>query len=137
MCELFAMNFNNDVTPRFTFKGFIRRGIVNPDGWGIACYHEGNACICKEPINAAYSKLAESIREDPSVKSKVIIAHVRLSSVGKNSLKNTLLSFVMDGRVYVFAHNGTVSNYEKLSLGGFSPLGETDSEHLFCLFWQE
>jgi len=32
----------------------------------------------------------------------------------------------------VFAHNGTVKDVAALPLGGFRPMGQTDSEHAFC-----
>ena len=67
------------------------------------------------------------------IKSKIFIAHVRLTSVGATSFDNTHpFSREINGKEYVFAHNGTLKNYKKLKLERFKPLGETDSEYVFC-----
>ena len=36
------------------------------------------------------------------------------------------------GRYWTYAHNGQLSNYESLSTGYRRPVGETDSELVFC-----
>jgi predicted glutamine amidotransferase len=36
------------------------------------------------------------------------------------------------GRHYGFAHNGTIRDFFDLPLGRFQPLGDTDSEWMFC-----
>ena len=58
---------------------------------------------------------------------------MRRKTRGKVSLANTH-PFVRElwGRTFVFAHNGTVKQASKLPLGGFRPMGQTDSEHAFC-----
>jgi glutamine amidotransferase len=58
---------------------------------------------------------------------------VRRKTRGKVSLANTH-PFLRElwGRTLVFAHNGTVKDAFQLKLGGFRPLGQTDSEHAFC-----
>jgi glutamine amidotransferase len=38
----------------------------------------------------------------------------------------------MDGKEYVFAHNGNVESIKNLQVRRFRPLGDTDSEHSFC-----
>lgn len=38
----------------------------------------------------------------------------------------------LNGKEHVFAHNGTIENYRRLKLGRFKPIGETDSEYVFC-----
>jgi glutamine amidotransferase len=42
-------------------------------------------------------------------------------------LKNTTID-----SEFAFAHNGTLTQIEKLQFGKFKPLGETDSEQAFC-----
>jgi glutamine amidotransferase len=37
------------------------------------------------------------------------------------------------GRAWVFAHNGKVHGIRRRRLGRFVPIGDTDSEHAFCL----
>jgi len=53
--------------------------------------------------------------------------------VGGESHKNTHPFYrELNGKEFVFAHDGTHSNYENLKLGRFKPIGETDSEYAFC-----
>ena len=40
MCELLGMSFNRPVGCGFSFRGFAKRGVDNPHGWGIALYPE-------------------------------------------------------------------------------------------------
>jgi len=133
MCELLAMSFNLPVRPNISFRGFRHRGESNPHGWGIAFYPDESAQIIKEPIRAKKSPLSKFLQDYQEVKSKIFIGHVRYTSVGTKSHKNTHPFYrELNGKEYVFAHNGTLRNYENLKLGNFKPIGETDSEHAFC-----
>jgi len=133
MCELLAMSFNLPVRPNISFRGFRHRGKNNPHGWGIAFYPDESAQIIKEPIQAKKSALSKFLQDYQEVKSKIFIGHVRYTSVGAKSHKNTHPFYrEVNGKEYVFAHNGTLSNYESLKLGRFKPIGETDSERAFC-----
>ncbi len=133
MCELLSMSFNLPVRPNVSFRGFRHRGKSNPHGWGIAFYPDESAQIIKEPIQAGKSPLSEFLQAYQEVKSKVFIAHVRYTSIGEKSHKNTHpFCRELNGKEYVFAHNGTLRNYKNLKLERFKPIGETDSEHAFC-----
>ena len=119
----------------FSFAGLASRGgRVGPhaDGWGLALYDGKSARTFLEPDAAASSPLARFVREHP-IKTLLAIAHVRRKTRGGIGLANTH-PFVRElwGRHFVFAHNGTVKNVRKHKLGGFRPIGETDSEHAFC-----
>ena len=59
---------------------------------------------------------------------------MRYASEGGVSDNNTHpFRFRFQEKDYIFAHNGTLKNYKQtLTLNGFQPNGETDSEHLFC-----
>lgn len=134
MCELLGMSFNLPVNPKISFKGFQQRGKNNPDGWGIAFYPDESAQIFKEPIEANKSNLANFLNGYSGIKSNIFIAHVRKTSVGVTSYKNTHpFNREIEGKEYVFAHNGTIKNYNILSLSRFKPIGDTDSEYVFCL----
>ncbi len=138
MCELLALNFNQPVRCSLSFRGFCHRGERNADGWGIARF-DGRACqIFKEPIQAPQSKLATFLRDYESFKSKIFIGHVRLASQGERALENTHpFVRVFRSREVVFAHNGTVSLSIPKPALKFRPVGETDSEHLFCALLTE
>jgi len=128
------MSYNQPVRPIISFKGFRRRGEKNPNGWGLAFYPEGaSAQVIKEPLKAVKSKLSEFVRDYPAVRANLFIAHVRRSTSAPPCHKNTHpFCRELNGREYVFAHNGTLHNYKSLELGRFKPIGGTDSEYVFC-----
>ena len=134
MCELLGLNFKLPVSPSFSFRGFRHRSEGNPHGWGIARY-EGKACqILKEAADAQESKLAEFVRDYELFQSRIFIGHVRDATRGNHILENTHpFKRVFRSREIILAHNGTM---ESLPLAledmSFLPVGETDSEHLFC-----
>jgi glutamine amidotransferase len=74
--------------------------------------------------------------EEHDFRSCRVISHVRLATQGERALRNTQpFARELGGRMHVFAHNGKLSGVEshpELRLGRFRPLGETDSEHVFC-----
>jgi glutamine amidotransferase len=127
------MSFNQPVRPSLSFRGFRQRGKDNKDGWGIAFYPDRAAQIFKEPRKAHESPLSKFIRDYPNVKSKIFIAHVRLGSRCGVAYMNTHpFSRELNGKEYTFAHNGTLSGFEKLPTGRFRKIGCTDSEVVFC-----
>ncbi len=132
MCELLAMSFNVPVKPEISFRGFRHRGRRNPHGWGLGFYPDGGraAQVIKEPCEAGRSALAGFVREYP-FRSRIFIGHVRSASRGEVAYENTH-PFVreMNGREFIFAHNGTVDVY--FETRRFKTLGKTDSENTFC-----
>lgn len=120
----------------FSFSGLaLRGGAKGPhgDGWGLALYDGRAVRTFLEPAAAARSPLAEFVRKNP-IKTLLAIAHVRKRTRGEVNLANTH-PFVRElwGRSLTFAHNGTVKGVRRLPLGRFRPIGDTDSEHAFCV----
>ncbi|MCX7787271.1 MAG: class II glutamine amidotransferase, partial [Spirochaetes bacterium] len=133
MCELLGMAFHEPVKPTLSFRGFRHRGEKNPHGWGLAYYPDEAAQVIKEPIKASESQLSEFVKNYPKIKSKIIVGHVRSSSGTSITYKNTHpFQRELNGKDYVFAHNGTLHDYRELETGRFKPIGETDSEYVFC-----
>ena len=135
MCELLGMECNVPTDITFSFLGLSSRGGrhgPHAHGWGLALYEGNVAHVFREPAPACVSPLASFVRDHP-IKTLLAIAHVRKRTRGKVSLANTH-PFVRElwGRTFVFAHNGTVKDVADLKLGGFRPMGQTDSEHAFC-----
>ena len=127
------MSFNQPVRPAFSFRGFRRRGENNPDGWGLAYYPDKSAEVFKESLASQSSALSKFLLQYTGLQSETIIAHVRKGSKGGRSHENTHpFARVFQGREYIFAHNGTLRDYLSLGLGSFKPIGETDSEYVFC-----
>lgn len=133
MCELLGLNFNQPVRASLSFRGFRHRGEHNPHGWGIARF-DGRACqVFKEPIKAHKSKLATFLRDYESFMSKTFIGHVRYASQGNHTLQNTHpFVRIFRSREVALAHNGTLKPPMERSALKFRPVGETDSEYIFC-----
>ena len=135
MCDLLGMSFNMPVSSKITLDLFQKRGSENPDGWGIAFYHEGLLQVVKEAGSAPNSVLFDFMEQYHQ--SRTIITHVRRSTRGGRSYLNThpFYRSLVHGSVryeYAFAHNGTLTTQHEIEPGGFEPLGETDSEQAFC-----
>ena len=132
MCELLGICFNKNVNMALSLRGFKHRSEYHPNGWGIAFYPDGFVRLIKEPIKMNNGILTKYVKW-ANLESKIFLAHIRKASAGSESYVNTH-PFVrkLDNREITFAHNGTLYGYEELELGGYRPIGETDSEYVFC-----
>lgn len=136
MCQLMAMSANVPTDARFSFSGLVARGggtDVHRDGWGIAFYRGRGVQEFRDPQPSVDSRVAALVKSQ-SIKSELVISHIRQANVGAVSLENTH-PFVRElwGRYWVFAHNGQLRGVRKaLPLGRFQPVGGTDSEWAFC-----
>lgn len=131
MCELLGV----DVTPAARlgvyFHEFRPRAEENREGWGIAWWTGGRPHVLKEPVRADQSEVAASLANDPPT-SENFIVHVRAATIGGPALENTHpFTGIALGREWVFAHNGTVNELERLDTGSFEQRGDTDSEQAF------
>lgn len=126
MCELYGISFS---TPGKAISGlhrFADHSGRNPHGWGIAYYQNGEAVLKKMPEKALISKNYFQAAEE--AESDVIISHIRHASRGEKHERNCHpFSYHMDGRDWVFAHNGHVDGIGVHPRAG----GETDSESIF------
>lgn len=135
MCQLLGMNCNVPTDICFSFAGFHTRGGAtdhHSDGWGIA-FFEGVGCrLFLDSKPAARSPVAELVRKYP-IRSLNVIAHIRKATQGEVCLQNTH-PFMRElwGRYWIFAHNGTLKNFEPRLNGTYRPVGTTDSERAFC-----
>ncbi len=133
MCELLGISFNIPVNPGISFRGFRQSGEDHPHGWGIAFFRENAAQVIKEPVRAGMSDLSGFLSDYASMRSRIFIGHVRITSAGGVNYANTHpFCREMAGTEYIFAHNGTLRGFDKLEIGRFRPVGRTDSEHAFC-----
>jgi len=139
MCELLGMNCNVPTDICFSFTGFQKRGGetgVHADGWGIAFFEGKGVRLFLDPKPSAQSPIAELVRNYP-IHSLNVIAHIRKATQGLVSLENTH-PFVRElwGKYWVFAHNGNLPQFQPELYGGFVPVGNTDSERIFCWLLQ-
>ena len=135
MCELLGMSANVPTDICFSFTGLVQRGgNTGPhrDGWGIVFYEGKGFRTFKDPNPSCHSKIAELVQSYP-IKSQAVISHIRQANRGEVSLVNTH-PFTREiwGRYWTYAHNGQLSDFESLETGHFKPVGETDSEKVFC-----
>jgi len=138
MCELFAMSSRYPADVRFSLEPFSRRGGLegpHKDGWGIAYYEGADIRLVKEAQPAFDSACVRFIQEHPFA-SSIVVSHIRRATQGAAAMKNCQpLARELGGRMHVFAHNGnldTAALSRRMPLGGFRPIGDTDSEYAFC-----
>ncbi len=142
MCELFAMSSTVPATVNYSLEQFARHGgdtRGNKDGWGISYFEGDEVRLIKDPAPAADSPWVRFVAER-MLESHCVIAHVRWATRGQPKLENTHpFEREMAGRRHVFAHNGTledVADRLPFQSSHFRPVGDTDSEHAFCVLLQ-
>jgi glutamine amidotransferase len=124
----------------FSFTGFQARGgltDVHKDGWGIAFFEGKGVRYFLDHQASARSPVAELVR-NYAIKSKNVVAHIRKATQGEVSLENTH-PFLRElwGRYWIFAHNGNLPDFMPELTGLYRPVGQTDSEKVFCWILQE
>jgi len=106
------------------------QGPKHPHGWGIAAFRSGAWTLTRAPRPAHEDE--QFVRDARSARGTTFIAHIRNASRGAHTLPNTH-PFLRHG--WMFAHNGTVLNddeFRNAIAPDLAPLGQTDSELLFC-----
>jgi len=92
--------------------------------------------LVKEPQPAADSACVRFIQDHPFA-SATVLSHIRKATQGATAMKNCQpFARELGGRMHVFAHNGDLDGERlraRLPLGGFRPVGDTDSEYAFCV----
>lgn len=143
MCELLGMSAHHPASITLSLNEFARHGGEtgpHADGWGVAYYEGPDANLIRESTAAADSVLMSTLR-GYKMTSEIVIAHIRRASFGPVELRNTHpFRREIGGRVHTFAHNGDLPGIEEQYPldpdSFFVPVGNTDSEHAFCLLLQ-
>jgi len=134
MCELLGMSANTPTDLCFSFTGLTRRGGAtgpHKDGWGVAFYEGKGVQAFHESAASASSEIAQVVQSHP-IKSETAICHIRQANVGQVCLANTHpFTRELWGRYWVFAHNGQINGFSHHK-GTYQPVGDTDSEAIFC-----
>jgi len=135
MCELLGLNANVPTDICFSFTGLVQRGGrtgPHKDGWGISLYEGRGSRSFHDPRPSVASEIADLIQRY-SIKSKIIISHIRQANRGRVCLENTHpFSRELWGCSWVFAHNGQLRGIKGKPLKYYKPVGTTDSEYAFC-----
>lgn len=136
MCELLGIVASHPADVTFSFTGFAQRGGrtgPHADGWGLTLYEGNFARTFREHHPAFSSPLARFLRENP-ILTQLAVAHIRKATRGVASIQNTHpFVRIWQRRHLTFAHNGTLPNVKQRPLRYESTLGDTDSEHAFCV----
>ena len=134
MCELLGLCFNTEVSVHLAFSGLTAGAMENPDGWGVGWYDEYGTQIIKESRPADRSRLATSFLEHSGARSRIFVSHTRRATAGRVGYINTHPFYRrFEQKTWIFAHNGTIDPHQlRFPSGEFRPIGETDSELIFC-----
>ncbi len=142
MCELFGMSSSQPVRLFYSLDAFSKHGgrsHVNRSGWGVAYYEDNDVLLIRDAHPAADSPWIGFL-ENHGLKSHCTICHVRYATVGAVSIVNTHpFRRELGGNMHVFAHNGGLKNIEAalpFESDRYRPVGQTDSEHAFCVLLQ-
>jgi glutamine amidotransferase len=131
MCQLLGICANREVDIKFSFREWRHRGYENPHGYGFAWWKGHEWKIVKD-ASSLYEAEGKNIEEVRAARSQLFLAHVRLKTVGPQDGSNTHpFKADLEGRSFVFAHNGTVHGIKDRPLVRFRPKGATDSEYAF------
>lgn len=138
MCELLGMSasYEADLNASLSLQR-PRGGEICPyaDGWSVALYDGKAARVFKEPKPASQSSYFSVLR-GREFASHTVLAHIRKANppeAGRQFSNTHPFERELVGRSWVFAHNGKLRGIEEQPLIGFHPIGETDSEHAFCM----
>lgn len=137
MCELLAMSTRFPTNLTLSLRALAEHSSSggHVDGWGVAYYSNGDAWRIRD-TTAAYDSPWTKLVASYGLTSDLIVAHIRKATQGQVVLQNTQpFERELGGRIHTFAHNGDlprVMEFEKYRSHNFRPVGNTDSEHVFC-----
>lgn len=137
MCELFGASARQPCDYARWLTRFRQRGGAvadNPDGWGLAWWHDGRASLEKAPEPGHRSERLQQLAE--ALVGDLVLAHVRKATHPAVPGPDNTHPFAHDccGREWLFAHNGMVPDIvgRPCPFRACRPAGETDSEFAFC-----
>ena len=140
MCELLGLSFEKPIPADFSIREFALHSEENADGWGLGWYPDQSLAVVKEPVRWQTSPYSGFLETYPNLQAPIYIAHVRHKTTGGAATHADTHPFGRElaGRDFCFAHNGTLEGtFWELPLGRFRPVGNTDSEYLFCYLLEE
>ena len=137
MCELVAMSARYPTNLTLSLQALTEHSNSggHSDGWGVAYYNDRDAWRVRD-TKAAYASPWAQLLSEKGFTSRLAIAHIRKATRGAVVLENTQpFEREMGGRIHVFTHNGDLPGVESVcqnANGRYRPVGETDSEEVFC-----
>jgi predicted glutamine amidotransferase len=137
MCQSLGLASNRDVDMAFSFSEWRHRGeSSNPHGSGFAFWPDGHLEVVKKARDLLGTP-STAIARVQTAKSCIFVCHVRFASSGVQDGSHTHpFSSNLNGKSFVFAHNGTIRSASDLEVNR-TPSGRTDSERAFLwILWQ-
>lgn len=139
MCELFAMSSMQAATVNISINTFAQHGggtDIHKDGWGVVYYEKNDVRRIRDTSPAVSNEWIEFLKQH-SLKSNLVLSHIRKATKGSLALNNTQpFCKELAGKVHSFAHNGDLEGLTNTSSElskYYRPLGDTDSELAFCI----
>jgi transglutaminase-like putative cysteine protease/predicted glutamine amidotransferase len=133
MPNLLAMSFEGPLTPAFDLH-CLDPGRKPPDGWGIACYPDGEpaALVLKEAAPPHGSIRSALVSAWERLESSIFLVHIRTAMWGALTEANTQpFQRAWGRREWLIAHSGSLQ-HKLEGMARFEPVGSTDSEQVFC-----
>jgi len=132
MCEMLGISAKRRIRANDILREFYSHAERHPHGWGLATFRDGAApLIEKEAVKATESECLKKRLAEP-IEESVLMAHIRLATVGHLECCNSHPFSATDnyGRVWTLEHNGTIFNGAKLNRYMGLQFGSTDSERI-------
>lgn len=140
MSRILGFTSDSIVSPSITIKPILLDSKNNEFlyGWGYGWYpgEEKAAAIIKDATSPDLNNMVEVLKDWKRFFSTIFVCNVR--GAAKNLIQKDTQPFSRSyaGRDWIIVHNGTLHHYKKkLPLTNdalFEPMGNTDSEHMFC-----
>ncbi len=139
MSQLLALSFDSVTAPSLTLGQDHKANEEKLYGWGLSWYTgEDYAATILKDSNFQSQALTTRLLDDwKKFQSTLFICHLRGATKSIKEKNTQPFGRTYAARNWVFSHNGSLNNDYKtrLSLGTnpiFEPLGNTDSELIFC-----
>ena len=132
MCEMLGISAKRRLSANGILRAFFSHAEQHPHGWGLATFSDGGAPVIeKEAVKATESEHLKRILDAP-VEERVLLAHIRLATVGHIEYENCHPFSAADnrGRIWTLVHNGTIFNGPELNNYIGIQHGDTDSERV-------
>ncbi len=144
MTRILGISFDGVAAPSISLKQtyFSKLDKETTFGWGYGWYPQGERAgtILKDATEADSSKINEMLTQWQRFHSAIFIGHLRGAAKGISQQSTQPFGRSYAGRDWIMLHNGDLNNYKDVLIldehTNFEPLGQTDSEHLFCWLMQ-
>jgi len=140
------MSFNTEVGFNHTLPEFKELSKLNPDGWGLSVYPDGQCTIEKDSLSMMKSPKALNLIARSDLKSKLLLAHVRNKN---NSIINDEnchpFHCEYQNKTYSYVHNCYLINNmrkdyiiaNRITPRHFHPISTNQAEKIFCYIMDE